>query len=449
MKLGVFLQAAGHHMAAWRMEEAPPDAGLRFDHFAQLATLAEQARLDMVFLADFAAVTDADLSCGGKSAFPAHLEPITLLGALASVTRRIGLVGTMTTSYNEPYQIARQFAGLDQVSGGRAGWNLVTSTFEAEAANFSRTAASSHADRYARALECGDVVRRLWDSWEPSALVLDPVSGQFFDPTKVHKLDHSGPHFSVKGPLTIPPSPQGRPVLVQAGSSEDGIRVGARLAEVIFTAQSFAEARDFYSRIKREAVRCGRRPDDVKVMPGFAFVVAATEHEARARFDRLQSLISPEMALQRLSSIAGNHHFSSHDIDGPFPDLDWERTVGQRSRLKLLLDRARAEGWTIRQAANWIAGTKGHNLVVGSARQIVDEMEKWFREGAADGFNLMPLTLPGDLRAFTELVIPELRRRKLFREEYEGTTLRQNLGLALPRNSFVGDDLAPGESRRP
>jgi FMN-dependent oxidoreductase (nitrilotriacetate monooxygenase family) len=438
MKLGVFLQAAGHHMAAWRMAETPPDAGLRFEHFARLATVAEQARLDMVFLADFAAVTDADLNSGGQSAFPAHLEPITLLGALASVTRRIGLVGTMTTSYNEPYQIARQFAGLDQISGGRAGWNLVTSTFEAEAANFSRAAASSHAERYARALECGDVVRRLWDSWEREALVRNIETGQFFDPAKVHKVDHKGPHFSVKGPLTIPPSPQGRPVLVQAGSSEDGIRLGARLAEVVFTAQSFTEAQDFYGRIKSEAVQRGRQSDDVKVMPGFAFIVARTEHDARMRFERLQSLISPEVAMQRLSSISGNYDFSAHDIDGAFPDLDWERTTGQRSRLKLLVDRAHAQGWTIRQAANWVAGTKGHNLVVGSPEQIADEMEKWFREGAADGFNLMPLTLPGDLVAFIELVLPELRRRKLFRKEYEGATLRENLGLPMPANVFAG-----------
>lgn len=439
MKLGVFLQGAGHHMAAWRMAEAAPDAGLRFDHFAHLAAVAEQGRLDMVFLADFAAVTETDLASGGRSAFPAHLEPITLLGALAAVTSRIGLVGTMTTSYNEPYQIARQFAGLDRVSSGRAGWNLVTSTFEAEAANFSRTAASSHAERYTRALECGTVVQRLWDSWESDALVLDTVGGRFFDPSKVHRADHKGPHFQVKGPLTIPPSPQGRPVLVQAGSSEDGIRVGARLAEVVFTAQSFSEAQHYYGRIKDEAASCGRRTDGVKVMPGFAFAVATTEHEARARFAKLQSLISPVMAMRRLSSIAGNYDFRSHDIDGPFPDLDWERTTGQRSRLKLLVDRAHAEGWTIRQTANWIAGTKGHNLVVGAPEQIADEMERWFREGAADGFNLMPLTLPGDLIAFVELVLPELRRRKLFRAEYEGKTLRENLGLPRPANVFIGD----------
>lgn len=436
MKIGVFLQAAGHHLAAWRMAEVAPDAGLRFEHFARLATIAEQAKFDMVFLADFAAVTDADLNSRGQSAFPAHLEPITLLGALASVTQRIGLVGTMTASYNEPYQIARQFAGLDRVSGGRAGWNLVTSTFDAEATNFSRSAASSHAERYARALECGDVVRRLWDSWEQDALVLDTVSGRFFDPAKVHKVDYKGVHFSVKGPLTIPPSPQLRPVLVQAGSSEDGIRLGARLAEVIFTAQSFDEAQEFYRRIKSEAVRCGRNTEDVKVMPGFAFVVAQTESDARARFSKLQSLICPEVAMQRLSSISGNYDFSRHDIDGPFPELDWERTPGQRSRLKLLVDRARTQGWTIREAANWVAGTKGHNLMVGTGHQIADEMEKWFREGAADGFNLMPLTLPGDLLSFTELVLPELRSRKLFRKEYEGASLRENLGLPLPTNYF-------------
>jgi FMN-dependent oxidoreductase (nitrilotriacetate monooxygenase family) len=436
MRLGVFLQAAGHHMAAWRMAEAPPDAGLRFSHFAHCAAIAEAARLDMLFLADFAAVSDADLHSGGRSAFPAHLEPITLLGALASITRRIGLVGTMTTSYNEPFQIARQFAGLDRISDGRAGWNLVTSTFEAEALNFSREVASPHSERYARALECGDVVRRLWDSWDHDALVLDIEAGQFFDPAKVHSVDHKGPHFSVKGPLTIPASRQRRPVLVQAGSSEDGIRLGTRLAEVVFTAQSFNEARDFYGRIKSEAVRHGRSPDDVKVMPGLAFVVAETADDARARFAKLQSLISPEMAMQRLSSISGNYDFSAHDLDGPFPDLDWERTAGQRSRLKSLVNRAHEQGWTIRQAANWIAGTKGHALLVGTARQIADEMEKWFHEGAADGFNLMPLTLPTDLASFARLVIPELRRRKLFREDYEGSTLRENLGLAAPTNFF-------------
>jgi FMN-dependent oxidoreductase (nitrilotriacetate monooxygenase family) len=267
--------------------------------------------------------------------------------------------------------------------------------------------------------------------------VLNIETGQFFDPARVHRVDHKGPHFSVKGPLTIPPSRQRRPVLVQAGSSEDGIRLGARLAEVVFTAQSFREAQEFYGQIKSEAVRCGRSPDDVKVMPGFAFVVARTADDARARFAKLQSLISPEMAMQRMSSISGNYDFSAHDIDGPFPELDWERTAGQRSRLKSLVDRARAHGWTIRQAANWIAGTKGHTLLVGTARQIADEMEKWFHEGAADGFNLMPLTLPADLVSFAELVLPELRRRKLFREDYEGSTLRENLGLPAPTNCFA------------
>jgi FMN-dependent oxidoreductase (nitrilotriacetate monooxygenase family) len=438
MRLGVFLQGSGHHLAgAWRLPESPSYAGLSFDHFRRCAEISEAGKLDMVFVADFAAITDADLNSKGYNGHAVHLESVTLLSALVPVTRRIGLVGTMTATYNEPYHIARQFASLDQMSGGRAGWNLVTSSRAEEALNFGLERHPAQSERYARAHELAGIVTGLWDGWEPDALLGDKQTGQYYDPAKLHLLNHSGERFAVRGPLTIPPSPQGRPIIVQAGSSEEGVGLAAAASDVIFTAQNnITDARTFYAKAKDEAMRHGRKPDDLKIMPGFAFIIGRTREEADAKFARLQSFITPQVAINGLSRSLGGLDLSRYDLDGPVPELDSSATNAQRGRFQLLIDKARRDNLTIRQLAMWFAGTKGHSLTVGTASDVVDVMEQWFDEGAADGFNLMPSYLPGGLEDFVALALPELRRRGLFRTEYEGRTLRENLGLSPHANRY-------------
>ncbi|AUX40394.1 nitrilotriacetate monooxygenase family FMN-dependent oxidoreductase [Sorangium cellulosum] len=377
MKLGAFLMATGHHVAAWRHPAAQADAGLNFKHYKQIVQAAERAKFDMMFLADSAAVWDRSLESLSRSSV-VHFEPITLLSALAAVTERIGLVATVTTTYNEPFHVARKFASLDYLSGGRAGWNLVTSANAAEALNFSRDHHLEHALRYRRAREFAEVVTSLWDSWDDDVFVRSKESGVFFVPDRLHVPDHRGEHFVVRGPLNVVRPPQGYPVMVQAGSSEPGQELAAETAEVIFTAQqTLDDAQVFYRSVKGRLDRYGRSPDHLKIMPGIFPVVGRTEQEAQDRYAR-------------------------------------------------------------------IAGARGHWQLVGTPERIADQLEQWFVEGAADGFNVMPPHLPGGLTDFIDLVIPELRRRGLFRAEYEGRTLRENLGLPRPANK-----LRTGERQRP
>jgi FMN-dependent oxidoreductase (nitrilotriacetate monooxygenase family) len=358
-------------------------------------------------------------------------EPVTLLSALSTVTERIGLVATASTTFHEPYNIARFFGSLDQLSSGRAGWNLVTSSNELEARNFSGVPHLRHADRYDRANEFIDVVLGLWNSWEDEAFLRDKESGLFFDPDKLHVLDHKGRHFEVRGPLNVSRSPQGHPVVIQAGSSEVGQELAARTAEVVFTAQrTLQEAQKFYSELKGRLAKYGRAPDDLKIMPGVFPVVGRTEAEAREKFEELQNLIHPELGLALLSSHIGKLDLSSYPLDGPLPDLPV--TNASQSRQQLLVDLARRENLSIRQLYLRVAGARGHWQLIGTAEQIADELEERFLKFGADGFNVMPPTVPGGLDDFIELVIPELRRRGLFRSEYEGPTLRENLGLKFP-----------------
>ena len=446
MRLGLFLQGSGHHPAgAWRLPESPRFAGINFDHHRRCAEIAEAGKLDMVFVADFAAITDADLKNKGYNGHAIHLESVTLLSALVPVTKRIGLVGTMTATYNEPYQVARQIASLDQLSGGRAGWNLVTSSRAEEAFNFGLERHPPQSERYARAHEFAEVVTGLWDSWEADALIGNKETGQYYDPAKLHLLNHKGDRFTVRGPLTIPPSEQGRPIIVQAGSSEEGVGVAAATCDVIFTAQNnLADAKKFYAKAKEETVRHGRQPDDLKIMPGFGFIIGRTREEATAKFEQLQSFISLQVALNGLSNTFGGLDLSKYDIDGPVPDLDASTINVQRSRLQLQLDKAHRENLTIRQLALWAAGTKSHSLTIGTAEHVVDVMQEWFDEHGADGFNLMPSYLPGGLEDFVELALPELRGRDLFRTEYEGRTLRENLGISPHVNRYAS---VPSSSR--
>jgi N-acetyl-S-(2-succino)cysteine monooxygenase len=435
LRLGAFLMATGHHVAAWRHPQGQSDAGLNFAHYKQIVQKAEQAKFDMMFLADSAAVWDRSPEALSRSSV-VHFEPITLLSALSSVTERIGLVATVSTTYNEPYHLARKFASLDHLSGGRAGWNLVTSANQAEALNFNRDEHMQHSQRYDRAREFVSVVTGLWDSWDDDAFVRNQQSGRYFEPERAHVLAHKGKHFSVRGPLNVARPPQGYPVLVQAGSSEAGQDLAAETAEVIFTAQqTLAEAQSFYRSVKGRLAAYGRSPDHLKVMPGIFPVVGRTQQEAQDKFQQLQDLIHPAVGLSLLSSMTGSLDLSRYPLDGPLPQLP--ETNGGKSRQQLIVDLAQREGLTIRQLYQSIAGARGHRQVVGTPSSIADLLEDWFVNGGADGFNIMPPYLPGGLDDFVDLVLPELRKRGLFRTEYEGRTLRENLGLPRPSNRFA------------
>ncbi|MCM0594315.1 MAG: LLM class flavin-dependent oxidoreductase [Gloeotrichia echinulata IR180] len=441
LRLGAFLMSSGHHVAAWRHPDTPADGGLNFQHFRQVAQTAERGKFDMIFFADGVAVRQRGQGLEAVSrGSVVHFEPLTLLSALSVVTEHIGLAATVSTTYNEPFHLARKFASLDYLSAGRAGWNLVTSATEAEAYNFNRDEHMEHGLRYERAREFVDVVTKLWDSWEDDAFVRDKESGVYFEPDKLHVPNHKGKHFSVLGPLNVARPPQGYPVIIQAGSSEDGQELAAHTAEVIFTAQqTLEEAQTFYSGVKARVVNAGRNPDHVKIMPGVFPVIGRTEEEAREKYDLLQELIHPYVGLGLLSGMIGGVDLSPYPVDGPLPELP--ETNGGKSRQKLLKDLANRDNLTIRQLYLAIAGARGHRTILGTPQTIADQLEEWFVNGGADGFNIMPPYLPGGLDEFVDLVIPELQRRGLFRTEYEGNTLRENLGLPRPTNRFtqVGD----------
>jgi FMN-dependent oxidoreductase (nitrilotriacetate monooxygenase family) len=446
MRLGAFIRAHGHHVAAWRHPDVAQEADINFPHMVEIARLAERGLFDMLFSADVVGVAQDDPDDLCLSSFVSRLEPLTLFSALAALTTHIGLVCTSTTTYDEPYFIARRFATLDLISGGRSGWNLVTSMQPFEAQNFGRETHLTLGDRYKRAEEFADVVRGLWDSWEDDAFIRDKDSGRFFDPVKLHVLDHKGEFFRVRGPLNVARSPQGHPVMVQAGSSDAGRELAARTAEVIFTAhQTVEDARAFYADVKDRAARHGRKPEHVLIMPGIYAMVGRTEQEAREKYDKLQSLIHPRVGVKFLSQFL-NCDITQYPVDEPLPDQIEQQLVG--SRPALLVKMARRDNLTIRQLYMRMAGARGHRQIFGTASQIADELEFWFTGGAADGFNVMPPILPDSLEDFVELVIPELQRRGLFRLHYEGRTLRENLGLPYPGNRFSQTQTAPPYARR-
>ena len=442
LRLGAFLYPTGHHIAAWRHPDSLVDAGRNFRHYVQLAQAAEAAKFDLLFLADGAGTRGDNVDFLSRTAhsYVAQFEPLTLLSALAAVTERIGLVGTASTTFNEPYHIARKFASLDHISGGRAGWNLVTSSSAHEAKNFNFDEHLAHATRYERAVEFAEVVEGLWDSWDDDAFVRDKAAGIYFDAAKRHVLDHRGEFFNVRGPLNVERSPQGRPVVVQAGSSEAGKALAARTAEVIFTAQQrLDDAVAFYADVKGRMAAYGREPDDLKIMPGVMPIVGATESEAREKFDALQALIDPAVGLALVSTVTGGFDLSGYPLDGPIPELP--ETNASKSRQLLTLELARRENLTIRELYLRIAGARGHWQLVGTPAQIVDALEERFVNYGADGYNVMPALLPNSLDDFIRLVLPELRRRGLFRSEYEGRTLRANLGLRQAVSRYASEAL--------
>jgi FMN-dependent oxidoreductase (nitrilotriacetate monooxygenase family) len=423
--LNAFLMGVGHHEAAWRSPRVSAPDVLDLAHFQRLAQIAERGRLDSIFFADGVAIGPR-VENNAQSVF----EPVTLLAAIAAVTERIGLIATASTSYNEPYTLARKFASLDRISGGRAGWNIVTSAGEGEAANYGLDAVPEHARRYARADEFVEVAEKLWASWADDAIVLDPASGQFTRPGGVEAIDHDGQHFRVRGPLNVPRSPQGRPLLVQAGSSESGQDFAAKYAEAVFTAQrTLEEGQAFYRQLKARLAGHGRSADELKVLPGIVPFIADTEAEAREIEEELTRLIVPEYALSQLSALLGVD-VSALPLDGPLPPLpDLTEVETHKSRFALIKALVESEGLTLRQLIGKLGGGRGHRTFTGTAEQVADEIVTWVEGGAADGFNIMAPYLPGGLEVFVDRVVPILVERGYFRSEYETDTLRGHYGL--------------------
>ncbi|MFD0681178.1 MULTISPECIES: LLM class flavin-dependent oxidoreductase [unclassified Paenibacillus] len=429
LKFGLFLQAAGHHVAGWRHHEAQAGSE-NFELIQQLAQTAERAKFDMVFLAD-GLTTSPD----SPASVVARFEPITLLAALSKVTERIGLAVTASTTYYEPFNLARLLASVDQLSRGRAAWNVVTTSTLSAAQNFNRDQHEEHGVRYERAEEFVEVVKGLWDSWEEDPYIVNKTTGDYIDRNKLHTLNHAGKYYSVKGPLNVTRSPQGHPVVIQAGSSDTGQDLAARIGEVVFTAQqTLEEAQLFYSSLKGRLQQYGRSPEHLLILPGLLPVIGKTEREAREKYEYLQSFVDDSRAIASLSE-RFQFDLSGYSLDDQLPDIP--ESNGRKSRPQLLLNLARREGLTLRQLYKEVAGARGHRIVVGTPVQIADHIEKWFAGNGADGFNIMPPYVPGGLEDFVDGVIPELQNRGLFRTEYEGRTLRENLGLPIPVNRYT------------
>ena len=441
MRIGMSIRGHGYHPAAWRHPEVPADCTLQVEHYVRSAQTAERGKLDMIFFADGDGIRQGDnppgsLARTGRDMI--ELEPTMLLPALAMVTTHVGLVTTASTTYNEPYNLARRFATLDLISKGRAGWNVVASWSEHEAQNFGLETTLDYDTRYARSAEFVDVVKGLWDGWDDGALVLDKASGRYFDEAKMHVLNHRGPFFKVRGPLTVTCMPQGHPVIVQAGASDQGRELGAATADVIYAIHSsLAAAQAYYADVKGRMTKYGREPDALKILPAFCPALGRTRAEAQGKFDRLQELVDPLAGLASLYAAFGD--LSNHPLDGPVPE-DAIGGLGMRSVSEQLRERVRQEKPTIRQLY-LRTGVTGSERI-GTPADIADAMQEWFENDACDGFNITPTHLPGGCDDFVELVVPELQRRGLFRTEYEGKTLRENLGLKRPvsRYAAAGSD---------
>ncbi len=438
LKLGTFVYTFGFHPAAWLHPDSDVNGANEFSHFLNIARLSEAAKFDFMFLADSAAsaVGDADALARQPTKMN-RFEPTSLLSALAVTTTHLGLVGTVSTSYYEPYNVARIFASIDQLSKGRACWNVVTSDHNETGYNFNREGLDPHEVRYERGTEFVDVVFGLWDSFERDALLRDRESGIYYDKDKLHTLDHKGKHFQVRGPLNIAGSPQGRPVIAQAGGSEAGMDLAARTAEVVFgLASNIDRSRAFYQNVKGRMAAYGRSEDDLKIMPGVVLNVGATMAEAQAKVDFMIDKLHPDVGRLMLSEFL-EADLTGVPLDQPFPMDRLPATPrGSKALFDELVDFVN-KGHTVGELVRHYAEKHTGNGITGTPTQIADFMEEWFETRAADGFILMFPTLPSSLTDFTELVLPELRRRGLFREEYEGTTLRENLGLSMPVNRYT------------
>jgi FMN-dependent oxidoreductase (nitrilotriacetate monooxygenase family) len=428
--LNTFFMRFGHHPAAWRHPSAVGDGRPDVDYWVKLAVLAERAKLHTFFLADFIGRSADDLEAHSRMGVAFQFEPLTLLSRIAAHTKHIGLVATVNTNFEHPYNIARLFASLDHVSGGRAGWNVVSSLSEATARNFGLPRPFTHAERYERAAESVALAKRLWDSWDDDAFDRpDRAAGRFFEPAAAHPVRHAGKHFSSEGVLDIARPIQGYPVLVQAGNSDTGREFAAEIAEMIYaSAQSLDVAQAYYRDVKARMAKYGREPDQLKITPGLSVVVAKTDQEAQDKFESLQSMVDIARGLLQFGVDASNL-----DLDGPLPENLPEPENG-KGRMKQLIELAHRENLTIRQLVLRFGVARGHLQLIGSPTRVADVIEEWFTEGGADGFNVVPPLLPGGFEDFVELVVPELQRRGVFHRDYSGATYRENLGLARPSN---------------
>jgi FMN-dependent oxidoreductase (nitrilotriacetate monooxygenase family) len=435
LHLNLFIHSRGHHEASWRHPAASPLALTDIRYYQDLARRAETARFDSIFLADQLALGE-DVAQAARS----WLEPITTLAALAVSTSRIGLIATASTTYTEPFNLARQFASLDHMSNGRIGWNIVTSWLAAAAGNYGDAGQVSHADRYARGEEFMAVVKALWDSWAEDAVIDDRTGGRYAKADRIRPISHMGVHYQVAGPLNLPRCPQGRPVLVQAGSSDTGRRFAARHAEAVFTAHmEKATAQAFYADLKALVAADGREPDHVLILPGLSPMIGSTAAEAQRLARELNELSDPEVGRKRLSGRFGGHDFSHLPLDRPLTPEDFpapSSVEAARSRTEVILNLVRREQPTLRQLLASLAGARGHFTMAGTPDEVANLIEDWFTDGAADGFNIMPPVLPHMLDVFSAEVVPLLQRRGLFRTEYAGTTLREHYGLARPESAF-------------
>ena len=435
LHLNLFIHSRGHHEASWRHPASSPLPLTDIRYYVDLAQRAEAALFDSIFFAD-------QLALGGDVAQAPRtwLEPITVLAAIAMATKRVGLIATASTTYTEPFNLARQFASIDHISNGRAAWNIVTSWLATAAENYGGAGQPSHADRYTRGEEFMTVVNALWDSWAADAVIDDRTSGIYARRERMTSINHRGDFYSVAGPLNLPRCPQGRPVLVQAGSSDTGRRFAARHADAVFTAHmAKATAQEFYADLKRLAAAEGRSPEHVLILPGLSPMLAATEAEAQRLAREVNELTDPEVGRKRLSGRFGGHDFSHLPLDRPLSPADFPDTgtvEAARSRTEVILNLVRRDQPTLRQLLGYLAGARGHFVTAGTPEQIAALIEDWFADGAADGFNIMPPLLPAQLDVFSAEVIPILQRRGLFRTEYAGTMLRDHYGLNWPPSVF-------------
>jgi FMN-dependent oxidoreductase (nitrilotriacetate monooxygenase family) len=433
LRLGAFMRPVSIHTAAWRYPGAFPDANFNFAHLKRFAQTLERGCFDAFFMADHLAVLNMPMDALKRSATVTSFDPATLLPALAVVTEHLGLIATASTTFDQPYHVARRFAALDHLSGGRAGWNVVTTSNPDAALNFGLEDHVEHAERYRRGREFFDVVTGLWDSWADDAFVRDVDAGVYFDPAKLHVLDHKGEHFSVRGPLNVARPIQGWPVIVQAGASEAGRQLAAETAEAVFAGVgNLADGQRLYADIKGRMAKLGRDPDDLKILPGAFVVVGDTLDEAREKRARLDSLVHYDSAIASLS-IALGHDASKFDPDAPLPEIP--ETNASKSGRERAIALARRENLTVRQLAQRMGGFGGLAMV-GTPAMIADQMEEWLVSRGSDGFNVMFPYLPAGLNDFVDRVVPELQRRGIFRRAYEGKTLRENLGLPRPANRF-------------
>jgi alkanesulfonate monooxygenase len=436
LHLGAFMRPVGIHTGWWRYPGAYADANFNLKHLVSFIQTLERGKFDAFFMADHLAVLNMPMAALRRSGTATSFEPMTLLSALSMVTERIGLIATGSTTFDEPYHVARRFASLDHISNGRAGWNIVTTSNPDAALNFGLTEHVEHDERYRRAREFYDVVTGLWDSWADDAWVRDQDSGIFFDPARLHVLDHKGPQLSVRGPLNIARPVQGWPVIVQAGASDAGRQFAAETSEAIFaSSRTIEDGRSFYADMKARVRAAGRNPDHLKILPGALVITGRTRAEAQEKNALLDSLVHPDSSLPNLSMRLGVDA-SGFDLDGPLPEIP--QTNASQSGRDALVALARRDNLTVRQLAQMVGGYGGLKMV-GTPGEIADTMQEWLETEASDGFNIMFHTVPSGLNEFVDLVVPELQRRGLFRREYEGTTLREHLGLPRPENQFFPD----------